>query len=120
MELPECNSTHWKSKFIDGLPALFAESVRKTHRGKSETEYSNHEESSTREDLKALHQEDYMSSDDDCLPYQQGLECEKNEEEADLYKIYSQFKELSINVIDNDSHRTPTNCKISGNKSLDY
>ncbi|KAG5632671.1 hypothetical protein H5410_004388 [Solanum commersonii] len=24
MELPECNSTHWKSKFIDGLPTLFA------------------------------------------------------------------------------------------------
>uniref|UniRef100_A0A7N0TRA8 Uncharacterized protein n=1 Tax=Kalanchoe fedtschenkoi TaxID=63787 RepID=A0A7N0TRA8_KALFE len=29
MELPECNSSHWKSKFIDGLPYLFAERVRK-------------------------------------------------------------------------------------------
>uniref|UniRef100_A0A7N1A7L2 Peptidase A2 domain-containing protein n=1 Tax=Kalanchoe fedtschenkoi TaxID=63787 RepID=A0A7N1A7L2_KALFE len=32
MELPECNSSHWKSKFIDGLPHLFAERVRKTLR----------------------------------------------------------------------------------------
>ncbi|XP_075087710.1 uncharacterized protein LOC142169707 [Nicotiana tabacum] len=33
MELPECNSTHWKSKFIDGLPTLFAKRVRKTLSG---------------------------------------------------------------------------------------
>ncbi|KAG5595777.1 hypothetical protein H5410_037009, partial [Solanum commersonii] len=33
MELPECNNTHWKSKFIDGLPTLFAERVRKAIRG---------------------------------------------------------------------------------------
>ncbi|XP_059291060.1 uncharacterized protein LOC132044581 [Lycium ferocissimum] len=32
MELPECNNTHWKSKFIDGLPTLFAERVRKSLR----------------------------------------------------------------------------------------
>uniref|UniRef100_A0A7N0UH36 DUF7746 domain-containing protein n=1 Tax=Kalanchoe fedtschenkoi TaxID=63787 RepID=A0A7N0UH36_KALFE len=32
MELPECNRSHWKSKFIDGLPHLFAERVRKTLR----------------------------------------------------------------------------------------
>lgn len=35
MKLPECNSTLWKSKFIDGLPPLFAERVRKTLRGTS-------------------------------------------------------------------------------------
>ncbi|KAH0765000.1 hypothetical protein KY285_000871 [Solanum tuberosum] len=71
--------------------------------GKSDSDYSSQEESSTSEDLKALHQEDYMSSEDDCLPCQQGLECDKEgEEEDDLYKIYSQFKEMSINVIDND------------------
>ncbi|XP_075091668.1 uncharacterized protein LOC142171862 [Nicotiana tabacum] len=35
MELLECNSTHWKSKFIDGLPTLFAERVRKALRGTS-------------------------------------------------------------------------------------
>ena len=28
MELPESNSSHWKSKFIDGLPHLFSERVR--------------------------------------------------------------------------------------------
>ncbi|KAG5605044.1 hypothetical protein H5410_026536 [Solanum commersonii] len=103
MELPECNSTHWKSKFIDGLPSLFAERVRKSLRGKSDSNYSSQEESSASEDLKALHQEDYMSSKENCLPYQQGLECNKEgEKEDDLYKIYSQFKEMSINVIDND------------------
>ncbi|KAG5570696.1 hypothetical protein H5410_060462 [Solanum commersonii] len=35
MELPQCNSSHWKSKFIDDLPTLFAERVRKTLRGDS-------------------------------------------------------------------------------------
>ncbi|KAH0672465.1 hypothetical protein KY290_024700 [Solanum tuberosum] len=71
--------------------------------GKSDSNYSSQEESSTSEDLKALHQEDYMSSEEDCLPCQQGLECDKEgEEEDDLYKIYSQIKEMSINVIDND------------------
>uniref|UniRef100_M1DS21 Uncharacterized protein n=1 Tax=Solanum tuberosum TaxID=4113 RepID=M1DS21_SOLTU len=43
-----------------------------------------------------------MSSDDDCLPCQQGLNCKNEGEEDDLYKIYSKLKELSINVIDND------------------
>ncbi|KAG5589838.1 hypothetical protein H5410_040352 [Solanum commersonii] len=33
MELPECNSAHWKSKFIDGLPSLFVERVRKAIKG---------------------------------------------------------------------------------------
>ncbi|GKA38437.1 reverse transcriptase domain-containing protein [Tanacetum coccineum] len=28
MELPDSNSAHWKSKFIDGLPNLFAERVK--------------------------------------------------------------------------------------------
>ncbi|XP_060200414.1 uncharacterized protein LOC132628669 [Lycium barbarum] len=36
MELPECNNTHWMSKFMDGLPSLFAERVRKALR-KGET-----------------------------------------------------------------------------------
>ncbi|KAG5630759.1 hypothetical protein H5410_002476 [Solanum commersonii] len=58
--------------------------------GKSDSIYSSQEESSTSEDLKALHQEYYMSSEDDCLPCQQGLECDKEgEEDDDLYKIYS-------------------------------
>ena len=33
MELPESNSSHWKSKFIDELPTLFAERIRKILRG---------------------------------------------------------------------------------------
>ncbi|XP_055830763.1 uncharacterized protein LOC129899768 [Solanum dulcamara] len=33
MDLPESNSVHWKTKFIDGLPSLFAERIRKTLRG---------------------------------------------------------------------------------------
>ncbi|KAG5631077.1 hypothetical protein H5410_002794, partial [Solanum commersonii] len=245
MELPECNSTHWKSKFIDGLPTLFAERVRKAIRGdnhsinyddytygklisacikrhrlnerkqlgefceqfafdipkqkskdndsshkkkksskkdyekwkkkkiekklrraeegkgdsskrkkryrqnfnKSNTchkcgrydryakdcrvkekikildiednqkdslykimlnfdsgsgiEYSSEEESSTSEDLKALQQEDYLTFEDECSHCQQGMVCEKDEED-NLYKIYEQFKDLSLNAIDND------------------
>ncbi|KAG5619527.1 hypothetical protein H5410_004745 [Solanum commersonii] len=33
MELPENKVEHWKAKFIDGLPPLFAERVRKALRG---------------------------------------------------------------------------------------
>ncbi|XP_070010101.1 uncharacterized protein [Nicotiana sylvestris] len=33
MELPESNSTHWMSKFIDRLPPLFAKRIRKVLRG---------------------------------------------------------------------------------------
>ncbi|XP_047260740.1 uncharacterized protein LOC124893989, partial [Capsicum annuum] len=33
MDLPESRYEHWKAKFIDGLPPLFAERVRKTLRG---------------------------------------------------------------------------------------
>ena len=33
MELPECDNLHWKSKFIDDLPPLFVERVKKTVRG---------------------------------------------------------------------------------------
>ncbi|KAG5574882.1 hypothetical protein H5410_055016 [Solanum commersonii] len=64
--------------------------------------YSSRKSSSTSEDLKALQQEDYMTSEDECSPCQQRLACEKDDEEDDLYKIYEQFKEMSLNVIDND------------------
>ncbi|KAG5592754.1 hypothetical protein H5410_043268 [Solanum commersonii] len=63
--------------------------------------YSNREYSSTSEDLKALQQEEYLTSDDECSPCQQGMTCEKDDGD-DLYKIYEQFKEMSLNVIDND------------------
>ncbi|KAK9663673.1 hypothetical protein RND81_O220300, partial [Saponaria officinalis] len=33
MELPESSNAHWKAKFIDGLPHLFAERVRTVLRG---------------------------------------------------------------------------------------
>ncbi|KAG5567947.1 hypothetical protein H5410_065039 [Solanum commersonii] len=65
------------------------------------TEYSSADKSSTSEDLKALQQKEYLTSEDECSPCQQGMVCEKDEED-DLYKIYEQFKELSLNVIDND------------------
>ncbi|KAG5568005.1 hypothetical protein H5410_064980, partial [Solanum commersonii] len=63
--------------------------------------YSSREYSSTSEDLKALQQEEYLTSDDECSPCQQGMACEKDDGD-DLYKIYEQFKEMSLNVIDND------------------
>ncbi|KAG5621592.1 hypothetical protein H5410_006810 [Solanum commersonii] len=65
------------------------------------SEYSSREYSSTSEDLKALQQEEYGTSEDECSPCQQGMACEKDDED-DLYKIYEQFKEMSLNVIDND------------------
>ncbi|KAH0644827.1 hypothetical protein KY284_032711 [Solanum tuberosum] len=68
----------------------------------SESGSSSDRGSSTSEDLKALQQEDYMTSEDECSPCQQGMTYEKGDDEDDLYKIYSQFKELSLNVIDND------------------
>ncbi|KAH0679871.1 hypothetical protein KY284_020956 [Solanum tuberosum] len=67
----------------------------------SGSEYSSRDDSSTSEDLKALQQEDYLTSDNECSPCQQGMACEK-EDGDDLYKIYEQFKEMSLNVIDND------------------
>ncbi|KAG5611978.1 hypothetical protein H5410_023259 [Solanum commersonii] len=69
---------------------------------KSGSESSSDEGSSTSEDLKALQQEDYITSEDECSPCQQGMACEKEDDEDDLYKIYAQFKELSLNVIDNN------------------
>ncbi|XP_059288618.1 uncharacterized protein LOC132041969 [Lycium ferocissimum] len=43
MELPESNDSHWKSKFIDGLPPLFAERVRKALRkGERSIDYNNY------------------------------------------------------------------------------
>ena len=33
-QLPDCNTIHWKSKFIDGLPNLFSEKVRRSLRSK--------------------------------------------------------------------------------------
>ncbi|KAG5630644.1 hypothetical protein H5410_002361 [Solanum commersonii] len=77
--------------------------ILNSNSGRSESNDNSSEESSTSEDLKALQQEDYMTSEDECSPCQQGLQCEKEEEEDDLYKIYSQFKELSLNVINNDN-----------------
>ncbi|KAG5592662.1 hypothetical protein H5410_043176 [Solanum commersonii] len=67
----------------------------------SGSEYSSREYSSTSEDLKALQQEEYGTSEEECSPCQQGMACEKDNED-DLYKIYEQFKEMSLNVIDND------------------
>ncbi|KAG5609742.1 hypothetical protein H5410_021023 [Solanum commersonii] len=69
---------------------------------KSGSESSSNKGSSTSEDLKALQQEDSITSEDECSPCQQGMACEKKDDEDDLYKIYAQFKEFSLNVIDND------------------
>ncbi|KAG5605479.1 hypothetical protein H5410_026971 [Solanum commersonii] len=54
---------------------------------KSESE-DNSSGSSTSEDLKALQQENFMTSEDECSPCQQGMACEKDDDEDDLYKIY--------------------------------
>ncbi|KAG5609780.1 hypothetical protein H5410_021061 [Solanum commersonii] len=56
---------------------------------KSGSESSSNEGSSTSEDLKALQQEDYITSENECSPCQQGIACEKEDDEDDLYKIYA-------------------------------
>ena len=33
MDLPESKSSYWKNRFIDGLPSLFSERVKKVLRG---------------------------------------------------------------------------------------
>ncbi|KAG5572449.1 hypothetical protein H5410_062215 [Solanum commersonii] len=63
---------------------------------------ADNEGSSASEDFKALQQEDFATSEDECSPCQQGMTCEREEDEDNLYKIYDQFKELSLIVIDND------------------
>ena len=61
------------------------------------------EESYTSEDLKALHEEDYMSSpDEECTSCQIGQPCD-NKEQDEFYQLYSQFKDLNVNVISNDN-----------------
>ncbi|KAG5572213.1 hypothetical protein H5410_061979 [Solanum commersonii] len=64
----------------DNLKDSFYKIMLNSDSGKSDSEYSSQGESSTSEGLKALHQEDYMSSEEDFLPCQQGLECDKEGE----------------------------------------
>ncbi|TMW83778.1 hypothetical protein EJD97_000750, partial [Solanum chilense] len=60
------------------------------------------EGSSTSEDLKVLHEEDYMSSsEEECTSCQTGQPCDKDKDE--FYQLYSQFKYLNINVISNNN-----------------
>ncbi|TMW95390.1 hypothetical protein EJD97_008961, partial [Solanum chilense] len=63
---------------------------------------SDREESSTSEDLKLLHEEDYISStEEECMFFQIGQPCDKDKDE--FYQLYSQFKDLDINVISNEN-----------------
>ncbi|XP_047258260.1 uncharacterized protein LOC124890468, partial [Capsicum annuum] len=187
MELPESNSPHWKSEFVDGLPMLFAERVKKTLKGpnvsisyaaytygnlikvitqgslalcnviklnqqvkkyhfterqrvdhfakdckvnskikrltidyeikeslcktlpnsspeNSSPDHSDNKEQndSIDEDLGVLHQEDYMPSEDECIPCQEGQTCENKEENDLLYNIIAQFQDIEINVLEDD------------------
>ncbi|TMW97705.1 hypothetical protein EJD97_005117, partial [Solanum chilense] len=65
---------------------------------------SEDEESHTSENLRVLHNEDYIpSSEEEWLPCQIGQPCEDKEQDTDeFYKLYSQFKDLNINVISSD------------------
>ncbi|KAH0773879.1 hypothetical protein KY290_011016 [Solanum tuberosum] len=64
---------------------------------------SDREESSTSEDLKVLHEEDCMSSfEEECMSCQFGQPCD-NKDKDRFYQLYSQFKDLNINVISNDN-----------------
>ncbi|KAH0730057.1 hypothetical protein KY289_001245 [Solanum tuberosum] len=60
---------------------------------------SDEEKSSTSEDLKVLHEEDYMSSsEEECTSCQISKSCD-NKDKDKSYQLYSQFKDLYINVI---------------------
>ncbi|KAM3320529.1 hypothetical protein P3S67_007730 [Capsicum chacoense] len=67
MELPESNSSHWRSKFIDGLPILFAERIRKTLRGPNKSinyeayTYGNLIKVVTQEDIPKTSRESHKS-----------------------------------------------------------
>uniref|UniRef100_A0A3Q7IDZ6 Uncharacterized protein n=1 Tax=Solanum lycopersicum TaxID=4081 RepID=A0A3Q7IDZ6_SOLLC len=61
------------------------------------------EESHTSEDLTVLHDESYISSSDgECMPCQIGESCEDKQNTDEFYKLYSQFKDLNLNVISSD------------------
>ncbi|TMW80553.1 hypothetical protein EJD97_018433, partial [Solanum chilense] len=61
------------------------------------------EESHTSEDLRVLHDESYISSSDgECMPCQIGETCEDKQNTDEFYKLYSQFKDLNLNVISSD------------------
>ncbi|TMW80500.1 hypothetical protein EJD97_019099, partial [Solanum chilense] len=64
---------------------------------------SGEEESHTSEDLRVLHDENYISSPDgECMPCQLGETCEDKQNTDEFYKLYSQFKDLNLNVIGSD------------------
>ncbi|KAG5576769.1 hypothetical protein H5410_056903 [Solanum commersonii] len=64
---------------------------------------SDGEESFTSEDLKVLHDEDYISSsEEECTSCQIGQPYD-NKDKDKFYQLYSQFKDLNINVKSNDN-----------------
>ncbi|KAL4556410.1 hypothetical protein LXL04_039061 [Taraxacum kok-saghyz] len=99
MELNDCNSVYWKTKFIDGLPNLFAERVKNQLRIDNNIPCSENES-----DINIA------EYDSDSFSESEDIECNcKNEEECSceidhqLYLIQSQFQDnLTINVISND------------------
>ena len=59
-------------------------------------------ESSTSEDLKLLHEEDYISSsEEECRSCPIGQPYDKDRDE--FCQLYSKFKDLNINVKSNDN-----------------
>ncbi|KAL9684625.1 hypothetical protein QQ045_022066 [Rhodiola kirilowii] len=119
MELPECNSTHWKSKFIDGLPSLFAERITNALRENHPSiPYENYTYGKligvcTQEGItlcieiklnRQLKQQSFTEKsqlDSDGAPCKQGQPCHKqdSENEKTLYKMQSHFKDMEINML---------------------
>uniref|UniRef100_A0A3Q7GPH6 Uncharacterized protein n=1 Tax=Solanum lycopersicum TaxID=4081 RepID=A0A3Q7GPH6_SOLLC len=68
----------------------------------SSPNYSDGKESSTSEDLKALNEENYMSSsEEECRSCPNGQPYDKDRDE--FCQLYSKFKDLNINVKSNDN-----------------
>ncbi|XP_049359534.1 uncharacterized protein LOC125824229 [Solanum verrucosum] len=102
MEFSVNNYEHWKAKFIDGLPPLFAERVRKTLRNdRGEIPYKDYTYDSEEEvDLLYIsdsNQHDKMNICNSC----QGDICSCENDE--FYKLQSQFQDLNINTITSDN-----------------
>ncbi|XP_070014046.1 uncharacterized protein [Nicotiana sylvestris] len=87
MELPNNKSEHWKAKFIDGLPSLFAERVRDVLKGScGEIQYNNYTYGKligvcTQEGLKLCNE----------LRLSRQLKIDKLKEKSQLGDFYTQF-----------------------------
>ncbi|XP_047253627.1 uncharacterized protein LOC124887755 [Capsicum annuum] len=101
MELPESNSSHWKSKFIDGLSMLFAERIRKNLRGPNVN--TNHEAYTYGNLIKVVTQEGLALCSD--IKLNQQIKKYHLTERQQLGKFCEQFA-IDIPKTSRESHKS--------------